>query len=54
MEFPYSVAGLTVGHLKMHWPAISERCAPDRPGGKFRLPFGAVPALLSLKYPATV
>jgi flagellum-specific peptidoglycan hydrolase FlgJ len=54
MEFPYSVAGLTAGHLKMHWPAISERCAPDRPGGKFRLPFGAVPILLSLKYPATV
>jgi hypothetical protein len=54
MEFPYSVAGLTADHLKMHWPTINEPNAPDRPGGKFRQPFGAVPVLLSLKYPATV
>ncbi len=54
MEFPYSVAGLTPHHMKMHWPAISEPGAPDKPGGKFRMPFGAVPVVLSLKYPATV
>jgi len=53
MEFPYSVAGLTAHHLKMHWPGIDEPAAPDRPGGKFRDPFGAVPVLLSLGYPAT-
>jgi flagellum-specific peptidoglycan hydrolase FlgJ len=54
MEFPYSVAGLTADHLKMHWPAINERCAPDKPGAKFRMLFGAVPVVLSLNYPATV
>jgi flagellum-specific peptidoglycan hydrolase FlgJ len=54
MEFPYSVAGLTEDHTRMHWPAISERVVPDKPGSKFRQPFGAVPVLLSLKYPATV
>jgi len=54
MEFPYSVAGLTVQHMKMHWPAIKDPDAPDRPGGKFRKPFGAVPVVLSLHYPATV
>ena len=54
MEFPYSVAGLTPDHLKMHWPAISDPAAPDKPGGRFRLPFGAVPVVLSLNYPATV
>jgi hypothetical protein len=54
MEFPYSVAGLTDYHLKMHWPAITERDAPDKPGSKFKQPFGAVPVVLSLKYPATV
>jgi flagellum-specific peptidoglycan hydrolase FlgJ len=54
MEFPYSVAGLTEGHLKMHWPAINEPDAPDKPGGKFRMTFGAVPVVLSLNYPATV
>ena len=54
MEFPYSVAGLTADHLKMHWPAIDERYAPDKPGAKFRMPFGAVPVVLSLNYPATV
>jgi hypothetical protein len=54
MEFPYSVAGLTEGHTKMHWPAIGERNIPDKPGGKFKQPFGAVPVVLSLKYPATV
>jgi flagellum-specific peptidoglycan hydrolase FlgJ len=54
MEFPYSVAGLTAQHLKMHWPPIKDPDAPDRPGGRFRRPFGAVPVVLSLHYPATV
>jgi flagellum-specific peptidoglycan hydrolase FlgJ len=54
MEFPYSVAGLTSQHTKMHWPAIKDRDAPDRPGRRFRGPFGAVPVVLSLHYPATV
>ena len=54
MEFPYSVAGLTEQHLKMHWPVIGEPDAPDRPGSKFRGQFGAVPVLLSLNYPALV
>jgi flagellum-specific peptidoglycan hydrolase FlgJ len=54
MEFPYSVAGLTLQHQKMHWPAIDAPDAPDRPGARFRAPFGAVPVVLSLDYPATV
>jgi len=54
MEFPYSVAGLTAAQHKMHWPAIDAPDAPDRPGGRFREPFGAVPVVLSLGYPATV
>ena len=54
MEFPYSVAGLTPQHQKMHWPSIDAPGAPDRPGGRFREPFGAVPVVLSLDYPATV
>ena len=54
MEFPYSVAGLTVQHQKMHWPLINDRDAPDRPGSRFRMPFGAVPVVLTLNYPATV
>jgi flagellum-specific peptidoglycan hydrolase FlgJ len=54
MEFPYSVAGLTAQHLKMHWPAINDPDAPDKPGGKFRPAFGAVPVVLCLNYPATV
>ena len=54
MEFPYSVAGLTVAHQKMHWPPINDPDAPDRPGARFRQPFGAVPVVLSLGYPATV
>jgi len=54
MEFPYSVAGLTAAHQKMHWPHINDRDIPDRPGTRFRQPFGAVPVLLSLGYPATV
>jgi flagellum-specific peptidoglycan hydrolase FlgJ len=54
MEFPYSVAGLTPQHQKMHWPPIDAPDAPDRPGAKFRPPFGAVPVVLSLDYPATV
>jgi len=54
MEFPYSVAGLTVQHQKMHWPLINDPDAPDRPGSRFRMPFGAVPVVLTLNYPATV
>ena len=54
MEFPYSVAGLTAAHQKMHWPPINDSGAPDRPGSRFRQPFGAVPVVLSLGYPATV
>jgi hypothetical protein len=54
MEFPYSVAGLTVAHQKMHWPSIDAPDAPDRPGARFREAFGAVPVALSLDYPATV
>ncbi|MGO9778915.1 MAG: glucosaminidase domain-containing protein [Streptosporangiaceae bacterium] len=54
MEFPYSVQGLTDQHTSMRWPRIAEPHAPDRPGAKFRRPFGAVPVVLSLDYPATV
>jgi flagellum-specific peptidoglycan hydrolase FlgJ len=52
MEFPYSVAGLTVQHIGMRWPTINEPNAPDKPGSRFRMHFGAVPVLLSLGYPA--
>jgi hypothetical protein len=52
MEFPYAVAGLTARHLKMRWPDINEPNAPDRPGTRFRMPFGAVPVVLSLGYRA--
>jgi hypothetical protein len=54
MEFPYSVAGLTVQHLNMRWPNIADPNTPDKPGGKFRKPFGAVPVALTLNYAATV
>jgi flagellum-specific peptidoglycan hydrolase FlgJ len=54
MEFPYSVAGLTAEHTSMRWPNIDSPHAPDKPGGRFRMPFGAVPIVLSLHYPATV
>jgi hypothetical protein len=54
MEFPYSVAGLTPQHTRMRWPKIAEPNTPDRPGSRFRKPFGAVPIVLSLNYPATV
>ena len=50
MEFPYSVAGLTAQHLKMRWPDIDNPHAPDKPGTRFRMPFGAVPVVLSLGY----
>jgi len=53
IEFPYSVAGLTAQHLKMRWPDIDHPYAPDKPGARFRLPFGAVPVVLSLGYRAT-
>jgi hypothetical protein len=52
MEFPYSVAGLTDQHVKMRWPDIREPNAPDKPGTRFRMAFGAVPAVLCLGYPA--
>jgi flagellum-specific peptidoglycan hydrolase FlgJ len=54
MEFPYSVAGLTVRHIKMRWPKIAEPNTPDKPGARFRMPFGAVPVVLGLNYQATV
>jgi hypothetical protein len=54
MEFPYSVAGLTDLHTSMRWPNIADPNTPDKPGGRFRKPFGAVPIVLSLNYPATV
>ena len=52
MEFPYSVEGLTVQHLDLRWPDIIEPNAPDRPGARFKMPFGAVPVVLGLGYPA--
>jgi flagellum-specific peptidoglycan hydrolase FlgJ len=51
MLFPYSVEGLTASHLKMRWPDIPAE-APDKPGTRFRQPFGAVPVVLGLDYPA--
>jgi flagellum-specific peptidoglycan hydrolase FlgJ len=54
MEFPYSVAGLTDHHLGMRWPRISAPGTGDRPGSRYRRPFGAVPIVLGLDYPATV
>jgi flagellum-specific peptidoglycan hydrolase FlgJ len=54
MEFPYSVAGLTEHHLGMRWPRITAPGTGDRPGGRYRRPFGAVPIVLGLDYPATV
>jgi hypothetical protein len=54
LEFPYSVEGLTEAHVKMRWPAITEPNAPDKPGTRFRMPFGAVPVVLSLGYRATI
>ena len=53
MEFPYSVAGLTDQHLNMRWPNIAEPDTPDKPGARFRMPFGAVPVALILNYPAS-
>jgi flagellum-specific peptidoglycan hydrolase FlgJ len=52
MEFPYSVAGLTTQHMHMRWPNIDNPQAPDKPGARFHQPFGAVPLVLSLSYPA--
>ena len=52
LEFPYSVAGLTEQHVKMRWPDIKDPNAPDKPGTRFKMPFGAVPAVLFLGYPA--
>ena len=54
MEFPYSVAGLTPQLMRMRWPKVADPNTPDRPGSRFRRPFGAVPIVLSLNYPATV
>jgi hypothetical protein len=53
MEFPYSVAGLTAQHMRMRWPNIDDPGAPDKPGARFHKPFGAVPVVLGLNYPAT-
>ena len=53
MEFPYAVAGLTTRHMHMRWPNIGDPQAPDKPGARFHGPFGAVPVVLSLDYPAT-
>ena len=52
MEFPYSVAGLTAQHINMRWPNSAAPNTPDKPGGLFRMPFGAVPIVLCLNYPA--
>ena len=52
MEFPYAVEGLTAQQVKMRWPDIKDANAPDKPGTRFRQPFGAVPVVLSLGYPA--
>jgi hypothetical protein len=52
MEFPYSVEGLTAQHTGMRWPRIDDPNTPDKPGARFRMPFGAVPVLLNLGYPA--
>ena len=52
LEFPYSVAGLSEQHFNMRWPNIDEPNAPDKPGSRFRRPFGAVPVVLALQYPA--
>jgi len=35
-------------------PKIADPNTPDKPGSRFRKPFGAVPIVLSLNYPATV
>jgi flagellum-specific peptidoglycan hydrolase FlgJ len=51
MDFPYSVEGLTAAHMKMRWPEIGGD-APDKPGTRFRMSFGAVPVVLRLNYPA--
>jgi hypothetical protein len=52
MDFPYSVAGLTADHTHMRWPNIDDPNAPDKPGSRFRQPFGAVPIVLGLNYQA--
>lgn len=52
LDFPYSVAGLTADHTHMRWPNIDAPDAPDRPGSRFREPFGAVPIVLGLGYEA--
>jgi hypothetical protein len=54
MEFPYSVQGLTDQFLHMRWPKIANPHAPDKPGSRYKRPFGAVPVVLSLDYPAIV
>jgi lysozyme len=54
LEFPYSVQGLTEQFQHMRWPKIANPQAPDKPGSRFRRPFGAVPVVLSLDYPAIV
>ena len=51
MVFPYSVEGLTAAQMKLRWPGIASD-APDKPGTRFRMSFGAVPVVLRLNYPA--
>ena len=44
-------------HRPAHQHALAQNRradAPDKPGARFRRPFGAVPVVLSLEYPATV
>jgi hypothetical protein len=36
----------------MRWPDIKDPNAPDKPGTRFKMPFGAVPTVLFLGYPA--
>jgi hypothetical protein len=54
MDFPYSVAGLSADHTHMRWPNIDDPNAPDKPGSRFRPPFGAVPVVLGLNYQALI
>jgi hypothetical protein len=53
MEFPYSVAGLSLHHMHMRWPRIPVKQAPDKPGRRYRAKVGGVPLVLALGYSAT-
>jgi flagellum-specific peptidoglycan hydrolase FlgJ len=52
LDFPYSVQGLTAGHMKMRWPDVPSAPGSDKPGTRFPLAFGAVPVVLGLDYRA--